>query len=145
MLVILGWIGLFVPIVIRITISISKVLEGFLLLPIPQCTEDNTMNVNGYVFSVVCGEKDRKPPLHLYWDPVKGLKGLLRLRTRPWSCCLFRKEPWGSLNGAFRFEQNENDGKSIYYTLRFSPNFFSVSFRVSFFFLWNLGYPDLPA
>ena len=31
---------------VRITISISEVLEGFLLLPIPQCTEDNTMNVN---------------------------------------------------------------------------------------------------
>jgi hypothetical protein len=46
MLVILGWIGLFVPIAVGITISISKALEGWPLLPIPQCTEDDTMNVN---------------------------------------------------------------------------------------------------
>ncbi len=46
MLVILGWIGLFVPIVVGITIYISNLLEGWLSLPIPQWTEDNTKNVN---------------------------------------------------------------------------------------------------
>jgi hypothetical protein len=54
---------LFVPIAVGITISISKVLEGSLYTRF-----HNALKIiqerKRYVLSAVCGEKDRKPPIH---------------------------------------------------------------------------------
>ncbi len=57
---------------------LSLIFQKQSSLPIPQCTEDNAMNVNvtSYVLSVVCGTKGRKNPLFL---GPQGTKGMIRV------------------------------------------------------------------